>query len=105
MEERRQYERFNIPLPVRIESTTDRKRVLDLETRDISASGTFINTLTPFPKGTRFIMDFTIPSNSIKELKYVKSLKSSIGTMVRSTSKGIAIHFDRDCYIMTLSGS
>jgi hypothetical protein len=105
MKEKRQYERFAIPLPVRIESTTGRKRVLDLETRDISASGTFINTLTSFPEGTRFIMDFTIPSNSIKELKYVKSLKSSIGSMVRSTSKGIAIHFDRDCYIMTLSGS
>jgi len=105
MEERRQYERFNIPLPVRIESTTGTKRVLNLETRDISASGIFINTLTSFPEGTRFMMDFTVPSNSIKELKYIKSLKSSIGSMVRSTSKGIAIHFDRDCYIMTLSGS
>ena len=105
MKERRQYERFVIPLPVRIEVTTGRKRVLDLESRDISASGVFVNTLTTFPEATRFIMDFTIPSDSIEEFKYVKSLKGCTGSMVRSTSKGMAIHFDRDCYIMSLSGS
>ncbi len=105
MKERRQYERFAIPLPVRIEVTTGRKRVLDLESRDISASGVFVNTLTTFPERTRFILDFTIPSDSIEEFKYVKSLKGCTGSMVRSTSKGMAIHFDRDCYIMSLSGS
>jgi len=105
MKERRQYERFKIPLPVRIEATTGTKRVLNLETRDISASGTCITTLTSFPEGTRFILDFTIPSDSIEEFKYVKSLKGCTGSMVRSTSKGMAIRFDRDCYIMTLSGS
>jgi len=106
MKERRQYERFILPLPVRLEAiTTDRKRVLDLETRDISTSGTFINTLTSFSEGTRFILDFTIPSDSIEEFKYVKSLKGCTGSMVRSTSKGLAIHFDRDCYIMSLRGS
>ena len=105
MKERRQYERFKIPLPVRIEATTGTKRVLDLETRDISASGTFINTLTFFPEETRFILDFTIPSDSIEELKEVKRLRGCTGRRVRSTSKGVAIQFDRDCYIMTLSGS
>ena len=106
MKERRQYDRFVLPLPVKLEPiTTGRKRVLDLETRDISASGTFINTLTSFPEGTRFILDFTIPSDSIEEFKYVKSLKGCTGSIVRSTSKGMAIHFDRDCYIMTLRSS
>jgi len=105
MKERRQYERFKIPLPVRIEATTGTKRVLNLETRDISASGTFINTLTFFPEETRFILDFTIPSDSIEEFKYVKRLRGCTGRRVRSTSKGVAIQFDRDCYIMTLSGS
>ena len=106
MKERRQFERFILPLPVRLETITlDRKKILDLETRDISASGTYIPTLTSFPKRTRFILDLTIPSNSIKEFKYVKSLKGCTGTMVRSTSKGMAIHFDRECYIISLSGS
>ena len=103
MKERREFERFKINLPVRLETlTSDKKKVLDLETRDISASGTFINTLRSFPKGTRFTLDFTIPNDNIKEFKYVKSLKGSTGTMVRSTSKGMAVHFDRECYIISL---
>jgi len=106
MKERRQFERFTLSLPVRLETITlDRKKILDLETRDISASGTYIPTLTSFPKRTRFIMDLTIPNNDIKEFKYVKSLKGCTGTMVRSTSKGMAIQFDRECYIISLNGS
>jgi hypothetical protein len=106
MKERRKFERFTLPLPVRLETITlNNNKTLDLETRDISASGTFIDTLTSFPKGTGFIMDFTIPSDNIKEFKYVKVLRGLTGTMVRSTSKGMAIQFDRECYIMSLSGS
>jgi hypothetical protein len=106
MKERRQYERFNIPLPVRLETIiSDRQEVLDHETRDISVSGTFIPSLRSFPEGTRFVLDFTIPSDDIKEFKYIKSLKGCTGTVVRSTSIGMAIHFDRECYIMSLSGS
>jgi hypothetical protein len=103
MKEQRQYERFTFPLPVRIEAiTSGRKKVLDLYTRDISASGTFITTLTSFPEGTQFILDFTIPSDSIKGLKDVKSLKGCTGSMVRSIPHGMAIHFDRECQIKSL---
>jgi len=83
----------------------DRKEALDLETKDISASGTYINTLRSFPEGTRFILDFTIPNDDIKEFKYVKSLRGSTGTLVRSNSKGMAITFDRECYIVTLKAN
>ena len=87
MKERRQCERFNIPLAVRLETIeSDRKEVLDNETRDISVSGTFIPSLKSFPEGTRFVLDFTIPSDDIKEFKYVKSLKGSTGTLVLSNS-------------------
>ena len=106
MKERRKYERFNIPLLVRVETiSSDRKEALDLETRDISTSGTFINTLRSFPEGTRFAMDLTIPRDDIKEFKYVKSLRGSTGTLIRSTSKGIAVHFDRECYIVSLKAN
>jgi hypothetical protein len=103
MKEKRQYERFILPLPVRLETIElGRKKVLDLNTRDLSASGTFIITLTSFPEETRFVLDFTIPINSIKRLKDVKSLKGYTGSMVRSTPHGIAIHFDRECQIESL---
>ena len=106
MKERRQCERFNIPLAVRLETIeSDRKEVLDNETRDISVSVTFIPSLRSFPEGTRFVLDFTIPNDDIKEFKYVKSLKGSTGTLVRSNSKGMAVHFDRDSYIVSLNSN
>ncbi|MGA8179858.1 MAG: PilZ domain-containing protein [Desulfobacterales bacterium] len=103
MKERRQFARFGIPLPVRLESITSEKReVLDLETRDISYSGTFIPTLTPFPEGTRFILDFTISTDNLKKFKDINSLKGCTGSMVRSAPHGLAIQFDRECQIKGL---
>jgi hypothetical protein len=91
------------PIPVRIETMElGRKKVLDLITRDLSASGTFIPTLTSFPEGARFILDITIPIDSIKMLKDRKSLKDFKGNMVRSTAHGMAIQFDKDCQIESL---
>ena len=70
MKERRQFERFMFPIPVRIETMmTGRKKVVDLATRDISVSGTFFPTLTSFPQGTRFILDFTLPVTALKNLR------------------------------------
>ena len=103
MKERRQYKRFTIPLPVRLSAmNTDRKEILDLEARDISYSGTFIPTLTSFPKATRFILDFTIPSDNLKEFKNIESLKGCAGRMIRSEPHGIAIQFDKECQIESL---
>jgi hypothetical protein len=100
MKERRQFARLNIPLPVRLESiTSDKKEVLDLETRDISYSGAFIRTLTSFPKGTRFVLDFTIPTDNLKKFKDLTSLKACTGRLVRSAPDGLAIQFNRECQI------
>jgi hypothetical protein len=107
MEERRQYKRFAAKLPAQLEAVAPgRKNVLYLATKDISAAGAFIYIKEYFPKGTQFILDFTILNDSINELADVKSLmECTTGSMVRYNSEGMAIHFDRDCYIMTLSGS
>jgi hypothetical protein len=107
MKERRQYERFAAKLPARLEAITPgRKNVLYLATKDISAAGAFIYTEEYFPKETQFILDFTIPNDSINELSDVRSLmECTTGNIVRYNSEGMAIHFDRDCYIMSLSGS
>ena len=100
MKERRLYKRFPAKLPIKLEAiSSSRKRVLDLATKDVSVSGTFITTLTSFPERTRFILDFTIPSNSIKGLKDVKRLRGYTGSMVRSTCYGMAINFDREYQI------
>ena len=108
MKERRQYKRHTARLPARIEViASNRKEVFDLETKDISASGAFIYTKKSsfFPENSRFTLDLTIPSDRIKELSDVKSLIECEGSMVRSNPEGMGIHFDRECYIMSLRGS
>jgi hypothetical protein len=100
MKERRQHARFAFSLPVRLETISlDRKKVLNLETKDISYSGTFINTLMSFPEGTRFILDFTLSSDNLKEFKDIESLRGCTGNLVRSDPHGLAIQFDSKCQI------
>ena len=85
MKERRQHKRLNIPLPVRVNVMNGSGiMALDLQAKDISYSGTFIPTLTSFPDETRFILDFTIPGDNLKDFKDVDSLIGCTGTMVRS---------------------
>ena len=109
MKERRLYKRHTAKLPSRLEAimTSGKKKIYDLETKDISIGGAFIYTKesSSFPEGTRFIIDLTIPSDSKKELAGVKSLMECTGTMVRSTSEGIAIQCDREYDIISLRGS
>jgi hypothetical protein len=103
MKERRLYKRHAVRLPSKIEAVipSGKKKFYDLETKDISIGGAFIYTKEwySFPKGTQFILDITVPSDSNKELKTVKNLMECTGTMVRSTSEGIAIQC-RECEII-----
>jgi len=103
MIERRKYERLSFPFPVRLETiTSNGKKVLDLTTKNISASGTFLPTLTSFPEGTRFILTLTFPSSKSQVLKSVRCLNGCKGSLVRSTPHGIAIQFDRECHMECL---
>jgi c-di-GMP-binding flagellar brake protein YcgR len=103
MKERRQYERFPLTLPPRMEMiSSSQKRIFEFQTRDISAGGAVINTTEQFPEDTRFKFDLTVSSKKIKELTGAKSLIECEGNVVQSTSTGMAIHFDRNCRIMSL---
>jgi len=105
MKERRQYERFSLTLPTRMEPVAStRKQIFDFQTRDISASGAFIYTKEPFPEGTRFKLNLTVPSKRIKKITGANTLIQSEGKIVRSTPTGVAIHFGRECQILSLKG-
>ena len=98
MREQRLNKRFSTQLPVRLEAiTSSRLRILNVETKDISASGAFIYTKeAPYiPDDTRFILNSSNPNKSIIKRQELKQLNNCTGTMVRSTSEGIAIHFNR----------
>lgn len=104
MTEWRLNNKLTVRLPSRLEATipSGKKKIYDLETKDISIDEAFIYTKESlsFPEGTRFIIDLTFPSDSNKELMALESLMECTGTMVRSTSEGIAIQFDRECEII-----
>jgi hypothetical protein len=103
MKDRRQFERFNLTVPARIETiVSNKKQVFELKTRDISASGAFIDTTSPFSEDTRFKLNLTIQSKRIKELTGAQSLIECEGSVVRSTPKGVAVRFNGDCNILGL---
>ena len=105
MKKRRLYRRHIVILPSKLETilTSGGKKDFDVETRNISIGGAFIYTknFSFFQEGRRVIIDFTIPSGSFfKYLADVKNLMECTGTVVRSTSEGIAIQCDRECEII-----
>jgi hypothetical protein len=85
-------------LPVELKViTSTRKMVLLGETKDISASGAFIYTkdASYIPDDTQFIVNSSNPNKKTIKLKKLRQLENCMGTMVRSTSEGIAIRFNR----------
>jgi len=103
MKDRRKVERFPLSLLARIETNhSNRKQIFKFKTRDISSAGAFIDTTEKFSEGTRFKMDFTIPSKRIKELTGALSLIECEGNVIRTTNDGIAVRFNTDCQIIGL---
>ena len=106
MEERRKYQRYPISFPVRIKQITpDRKQVFEFRAKNISASGAFIDTSSPFAEGTRIKMDLIAKSKRIKNLTGAESMIECEGIIIRSIPTGIAICFDKDCQILSLKNS
>ena len=105
MKEQRRFERFEFAVPARMEAVvSNRKQIFKLRTTNISASGAFIDTSEKFSEGIRFKLNFTLPNNRIKELTGARGLIECEGSIVRSTSKGMAICFDKECQILSLKG-
>ena len=103
MKERRQFERFSINLPARLETfVSNKKQIFDLKTRDISASGAFFDTKSPFSEGIRIKLNVTADNKRIKELTGSHGFIECEGVVIRSTPEGIAICFDKDCQILSL---
>jgi len=97
MKEQRLYKRFSAKLPVTLEAiASSRQRVLYVKTKDISATGAFFYTKEAsfIPDDTQFILNSSNPNNIRIKLKKLKQLQNCIGTLVRSTSEGIAIRFN-----------
>jgi len=98
MKEQRLFKRFSAKFPVRLDAiTTNQLKVFYVITKDISATGAFIYTkkTSIIPDDAQFILNSFNPKKKRIRLKRLKQLKNCTGTMVRSTSEGIAIRFNR----------
>ena len=106
MKERRTCERFQLSLPARLEmNSTEKKEIFELQTRNISAAGAFLNTTGRFPVGTRCHLELIVASERIKEITGGHGLIKVDGTIIRSTPEGVAICFDGECQILGLKKS
>lgn len=104
MKEQRRYERFQLELPARLETSSfGRSQIFELKTKNISAAGVLLRgTTEQFPEGARCQLELIITSERIKELTGTQSLIKVQGIIVRSTPDGVAICFNGDCQIMGL---
>jgi Tfp pilus assembly protein PilZ len=105
MEEKgkRTLERFDLKIPAKIEvgNCDHEEKILDLTTKDICSGGAFFHTSRPLPTGTDVKIDLILPLDRLKKLNddcqqaYIKVT----GTVLRSESTGMAIHFHEDYHI------
>ena len=78
--------------------------MFEYQTKDISAGGVFINTTEQFSENTKFKLNLTAPSDTIKKLTGAQSLIEVEGSIMRSTPLGVAIRFYEKCRIFGLRG-
>jgi len=105
MKEQRQFERFPLSLPARIETiVSNKKQIFKYKTRDVSSAGAFIDTPEKFSEGTQFKINLTVPSEKIKELTGALGLIECEGIVIRSADDGMAVCFNGNCKILRLKG-
>ena len=104
MRERRRYERFELRLPARIEAfTSNGSQVLNATTSVISAAGGFFRTKKSICEDTNVRVRLTIVSDRLTELTDTKGLIEVEGKVIRTSSTGIAICFNGEWQIASLT--
>ena len=103
MQERREYERFDLRLPARIEIPASGKHeIIDVLTGDVSAGGGFFHSPTLIPEDVQVKIELIVDSERLKELTGTQGLIKVEGRVVRSSPKGIAIWFHKNHQLLPL---
>jgi len=106
MEERREFERFDLELPARVEveATGQEEEPSSLKTSNISAGGAFFHTERPLSEGTRLLLNLILAIEKLKKLTGSQCHIKVNGTVVRFEEKGMAIRFQRNYSMMATKG-
>ncbi|MBN2058791.1 MAG: PilZ domain-containing protein [Deltaproteobacteria bacterium] len=107
MENKRNFERFDLAVPARIGigMSIDDEKEVSLVTSNICAGGAFLVTKDPIPEGTKVRLDFVLSIQKLKELLDSECRIKIEGEVVRTEETGIAIRFDGDYQILPVRGS
>ena len=98
MENRREFERFDLELPARVEVEPPGQRTepFSLKTSNISAGGAFFPTAKPLSEGTKLQLNIILAIEKLKKLTGSQCHIKVKGTVVRSEEDGMVIRFQRD---------
>jgi hypothetical protein len=102
MVERRKYERFDLAVPVKIETLarTAKKRKFTLRTANVCAGGAFFHTDSILAEGTKVRLELLLSYDTRKTFRNPRSARIRIlGTVVRCQQGGVAIRFSEDYVI------
>ena len=103
MKERREYERFALSLPSKIEVVgSGKQQVLDLLTSDVSAGGAFFYVREPIPQGAQVKLRMILASEALKEMTGAQGLIRVAGTVVRCNARGMAVSFNANYQFVSL---
>ena len=106
MKERREFERFDLELPARVEVETPGQRTepFSLKTSNISAGGAFFPTAKPPSEDTKVQLNLILVVEKLKKLTGSQCHIKVKGTVVRSEEDGMAIRFQRNYSMMPTKG-
>jgi len=102
MVDRRKFERYDLAVPVKIETLarTARKRRISLRTANVCAGGAYFHADIALTEGTKVRLELLLSYDTRKTFRNPKSARIRIlGTVVRCQQDGMAIRFSEDYII------
>ena len=91
--ERRKAQQFSIRVPVTVKYTRDGHYEFTGVSRDLSASGMFLQTDSNIEKGTQVEVILTLPSKTSEQVTI--QVRGTVVRVEKSSQPGIAIKFEK----------
>ena len=106
MVERRKFERYDLAVPVKIETLarTAKKKKISLKTANVCAGGAYFHTDLALTEGTKVQLDLLLSYDSLRTFQSPRNARIRIlGTVTRSRQDGMAIRFSDEYVIAPIA--
>ena len=106
MIERRKFERYDLAVPVKIETLarTAKKKKISLKTANVCAGGAYFHTDLALTEGTKVQLDLLLSYDSLRTFQSPRNARIRIlGTVTRSRQDGMAIRFSDEYVIAPIA--